>query len=190
MVVRAIPRGYEEKEECMIRIAVGSESPIKIEAVRAAVAALELEAVVVPVAVVSGVPPQPSGSLETLSGASHRANQARAKYPNDLCIGIESGLVPQGTWFGDLAYVAVITSRGQRFTRYSKVVPVPMELVQMSLASEQKITAGALEAERSGCDPQDPHRVWSGGKTDRKTLLIETVRETLLAAIQAEGETP
>ncbi len=174
----------------MIRIAIGSESPLKMEAVREAVTALGLEAVVVSVVTVSGVPPQPYERLQTLSGASHRAEQARAKYPNDLCIGIENGLVPYGSWVGDVAYVVVITSDGKRFVRHSKAVPVPTELVRMSLASDQKITAGALEAERSGCDPQDPHHVWSGGKTDRKTLLVDAVREALLAATLTEEGVP
>jgi hypothetical protein len=40
-------------------------------------------------------------------------------------------------------------------------------------------TAGSVIAERFGGDPADPHITLTGGKTDRKSLLITTLKELL-----------
>lgn len=170
----------------MIRIAVGSDSPLKFLAVREATAALGIEAEIFPCKAESGIPPQPYGRLQTLSGALWRADQAREARPDAYAIGIENGLVPHGKWTGDVAYVSVITPSGKRFVRQSTAIAVPDGLVEASLASGQTVTVGALEAKRSGCDPADPHRVWSNGQANRKDLLADAVADALSAAIRTE----
>jgi len=169
-----------------VKIAVGSESPLKFLAVREAALALGIDAEIVACAARSDVPPQPYGRLETLFGAFRRADGARAAHPGAYAVGIENGLVPDGARTCDIAYVAVVAPDGRRFSRASSAVAVPEELVHASFVSGRNATAGALEAARSGCDPADPHRVWSGGTTDRKTLLIEALKEALLAATRTE----
>lgn len=171
-----------------IRIIVGSKSALKIEAVKAAVRALALRAEVIGVEAASCAAPQPFGIEETQNGALARALAAQDDDHEAYAIGIENGLVPRGGTTYDIACVDILTPSIELHRVRSRGVPVPPELVEASWASGQRKTAGALEAERSGCDPADPHRVWSGGKTDRATLLADAVREALLAATRTEGE--
>lgn len=172
----------------MIRIVVGSKSPIKIEAVKAAANALGLEAEVVGIETASGVPSQPFGQQQTLNGALARALSAQATDPEAYGIGIENGLIVEGPMMTDVAIVAVLTPAIDLVWLRSEAVPVPGDLARESWNSGQTKTAGALEAERSGCDPADPHRVWSDGRTDRMTILTAAVREALKTATRTEGE--
>lgn len=175
----------------MIRIIVGTKSALKIEAVKAAVDILGLEASVVGVETSSGVNPQPVSGVETRFGAENRTKRAHATDPGAYAIGIENGLVTKedGTTV-DVAYVMIITPTDGIAALFSEGVPVPRELVKASLESCQLVTAGDLEAKRSGCPGDDPHRVWSGGKTDRKTILTEAITRALLAATRIEGDLP
>jgi len=170
-----------------IRIIVGSKSPLKIEAVKAAAAALGLKAEVIGVEADSRVVPQPFGLMETQNGALSRALAAHDIDREAYAIGIENGLVPECETTYDIACVDILTPSLDLFRVRSRGVPVPVELVRASWVSGQAKTAGALEAERSGSDPADPHRIWSAGKTDRKAILTDAVREALLAATRTEG---
>ncbi|MCC7054889.1 MAG: DUF84 family protein [Gemmatimonadaceae bacterium] len=84
------------------RVAVGSRNPVKVAAVRAALARCACPAAVTGFDLPSGVPPQPVGDDETLAGARNRAVAALAVDPGaDLGVGIEGGVVrdesPEGT---------------------------------------------------------------------------------------------
>ncbi|HTK59966.1 MAG TPA: DUF84 family protein [Candidatus Baltobacteraceae bacterium] len=171
----------------MIRIIVGSKSAFKVDAVKAAAASLGLEADVVGVDVISGVPSQPFGLVETQNGALARALAAHAADPAAYAVGIENGIVKEGGAYRDFAVVDLLTPSVDHHRVRSEGVTVPAELAKVSWESGQRVTAGKLEAQRSGFDHADPHRVWSGGKTDRKTILIAAVREALFAATRTEG---
>jgi inosine/xanthosine triphosphatase len=175
----------------MIRIVVGSKSDLKVRAVQHAIDRIGLEAEVVGVQTSSGVPEQPYGREQTVEGAT---NRARAAYDSGTggcyAVGIENGIVPAVSHEHalDLAYIVIIDPSGRRIVRKSIGVVVPTDLVEASLASKQTQTAGALEAMRSGCDPADPHRVWSKGATDRETILANALYNALLSAtINEEG---
>jgi len=80
-----------------MRIIVGSQNPVKLEAVSVAFASFfpELSFEVEPVSVPSGVSVQPLSDAETLLGASNRATAARDLEPDaDFWVGIEGGLHP------------------------------------------------------------------------------------------------
>jgi inosine/xanthosine triphosphatase len=84
------------REPALARVAVvrvGSLNEPKIEAVRSALAAYAPAARVEGVAVASGVPEQPVGWEEIVSGARNRARAARETGACDLSVGIEDGLV-------------------------------------------------------------------------------------------------
>lgn len=74
-----------------MRVAVGSENPVKLSAAETAFAELAGSAVE-SVAVESGVSEQPVGRAETVSGAENRARAAVAAGPYDLGVGIEGGV--------------------------------------------------------------------------------------------------
>ena len=94
-----------------LRIAVASGNPVKrratLEAVRVALGHDDVEAVVVEVD--SGVPEQPLGDVETLTGARNRAAAARAILPDaDLWVGLEGGVVERDGTLECLAWVVVL----------------------------------------------------------------------------------
>jgi inosine/xanthosine triphosphatase len=72
-----------------MRVAVGSENPVKREATASTLPA----ATVVAVQVNSGVPDQPWGEAETARGAANRARGALAVGEYDLGVGLEGGVV-------------------------------------------------------------------------------------------------
>lgn len=77
-------------------VRVGTENPAKLSAVRLALAAFAErpdELAIVGVAVASGVPEQPVGWPEIVSGARGRARAALASGACALAVGIEDGLV-------------------------------------------------------------------------------------------------
>jgi len=91
-----------------LRVAVGSDNPVKVDAVKLAVERLFNRAEVRGFAVASGVPEQPWGEATWL-GARARAAAALEAWPDaDLGIGIEAGLVegPLGT--GPLDFQAAV----------------------------------------------------------------------------------
>lgn len=100
-----------------VRIAVGSDNPVKVEAVRAAAARLYGEADVRGFAVESGVPPQPF-EQQTWEGARTRARLAAQCWPEaDFGVGIEAGLieVPAAGDVLDVQACVVVDTMG-RFT--------------------------------------------------------------------------
>ncbi|WP_202079929.1 DUF84 family protein [Caldalkalibacillus salinus] len=75
-----------------VHIALGSSSPDKQGYVQEVAKDLELDVVVVPTAVDSGVSEQPLSSIETKTGSVERARQALVFNPaSQLSIGIEAG---------------------------------------------------------------------------------------------------
>ena len=80
-----------------MRIIVGSQNPVKLEAVSVAFASFFQEVCfeVQPVSVPSGVSTQPLSDAETLTGATNRAKAARELEGDaDFWVGIEGGLHP------------------------------------------------------------------------------------------------
>lgn len=175
-----------------MKIIVGSKAAQKIEAVKAAAKAIGLEAEIIGENSMSGVPEQPFGN-QTMYGAYNRARYVASIVKNfdaDFYIGIENGIEARRVDV-DYACVAIITSHNSDgIFVFSDAVPVPRELVMQVVESKQTVTAGSLEAMRSGCDPADPHQVWSGGKTDRKTILTEAITRALRTATRIEGVLP
>jgi inosine/xanthosine triphosphatase len=171
----------------MIRIVIGSTSAHKRDAVLSALKELGFSVgEVATVDAPSGIPPQPYGKAQTLEGAGNRARAARETDKGAFAVGIENGLVPLGNFVCDIAYVVIYTPSGRRIERRSDPMPVPQELVDAALAAGQQKTAGSLEAERSGCDPADPHVLWSGGTTTRKEILAKAVTSALQSATNFE----
>ena len=100
-----------------LRVAVGSDNPVKVEAVRSAVKRLYGDCDVRGFAVDSGVALQPFEE-ETWRGARTRAREAAAKWPEaDLGVGIEAGLFDVAA-AGNVMDVqaCVVIDRAGRFT--------------------------------------------------------------------------
>jgi len=98
----------------MIRIVVASKNPVKIEAVRDALAALiDEEIELVGVSAQSGVSEQPMSDAETLNGAINRVQHAYGLYPGcDYYVGLEGGV--EQTASGLMAFAWIVISNVER----------------------------------------------------------------------------
>jgi inosine/xanthosine triphosphatase len=98
----------------MIHIIVASKNPVKIDAVRDALAAFLNELFeITGVSVPSGVSDQPMSDAETLTGAVNRVNAALQHYPSgDYYVGLEGGV--EQTASGLMAFAWMVISNGQR----------------------------------------------------------------------------
>lgn len=92
----------------IIKIAVGSENPIKIEAVKSAFEKVLGDCEVVGTSVSSGVSDMPLSFTEMVEGAKNRAQRAREKLGADFGVGLEGGFEDEtiGTFLS--GFVAVV----------------------------------------------------------------------------------
>ncbi len=85
-----------------MRVVVGSQNPVKVEATREAFLKYFDEVTVISTKVDSGVQPFPMSQEETLNGALNRARAAQAlESPTEFAVGIEGGLLE----FDDRFYI-------------------------------------------------------------------------------------
>lgn len=96
----------------MIKIAVGSQNPIKIEAVKSAFGKVFGECEIVEVSVSSGVSDMPLSFEEMVEGAKNRAKKAREKLSADFGVGLEGGFEDEiiGTFL--TGFVAIVDKNG------------------------------------------------------------------------------
>ncbi|MBM3906542.1 MAG: inosine/xanthosine triphosphatase [Gemmatimonadetes bacterium] len=107
------------------QVAVGSTNPVKLAAVRAVFQRLEPRAHVDGIAVPSGVPDQPVGDEQTITGATNRARAARAALDADLGVGIEGGVVDTPAGMRTCAWAVVVTRDGAAHVGGSLSMPLP-----------------------------------------------------------------
>ncbi|MET3697224.1 inosine/xanthosine triphosphatase [Bacillus oleivorans] len=77
-----------------MKVAVGSNNPAKLGAVKKALE--QIQVIVIGVDVPSGVTAQPFSDQETMQGAIERAKNAKSKASADIGIGLEGGVYQQG----------------------------------------------------------------------------------------------
>jgi non-canonical (house-cleaning) NTP pyrophosphatase len=154
------------------RVAIGTGSTIKIEALREALddtlgaGCYEVLAVV---DAESGVRPQPVGLEETELGARNRAAAARARYPDaEFAVGIENGMWPMAEPTGgcrdeDAACIVVLVSGAQEEVRWSDALPIP---TQRPFPMGRNGEWSALK---------DPHAVLTNGTRPRKQFLKDAL---------------
>ncbi len=121
------------------RVVVGSTNPVKIAAVQAVIVRLAPEAVVVGVAVSSGVPDQPIGDAETQAGARQRAIQALKDGGGSLGIGLEGGIVQMANGsMRSCAWAVVVDEEGCEGLGGSLSMPLP-EMVAVRIRAGEEL---------------------------------------------------
>jgi len=116
-----------------MKIAVGSENPVKIEAVKHAFAALwpnrkwEVKACKVP----SGVSDQPMSDEESIKGATNRAKRALKTAKADFGVGLEGGIHKIGKRWFDCGWIVVIDKKGRMGVGSSARVETAPIIVKM-----------------------------------------------------------
>ena len=128
--IRAGEIDEEGKRLKPMKVGIGSENPSKIKAVQMAFSRIfKFEIEYIPVAVDSGVSPQPFDS-ETVQGAINRAKKINGM---DYAVGIEAGLFNEkitGNYL-DRAYCAIIDKYGRMTLGHSSGFSYPPEIMEM-----------------------------------------------------------
>lgn len=131
----------------MPTIIVASTNPVKINSAKNGFTQMfpEVEHVVEGLNAPSGVPDQPMGLAETLLGARNRIAHIRRERPEaDYWVGIEGGLIEDGSDLVAMAWIVIAdkTGRESKASTGTFVIPLPMaELVrqgvEMGLATDK-----------------------------------------------------
>jgi len=156
-------------------VAVGSENPVKVAAVRTLLG--ERARRVVPVDVDSGVSEQPFGPAETVTGARNRSVRALEGSEADLGVGIEGGVADPGA--SDDLYLtmwAAVTDGERTSVGAGPRIALPPEVAERVRAGEE---LGPVMDDVTGEDGVARGRgaagVLTDGLTDRETALEQAV---------------
>jgi inosine/xanthosine triphosphatase len=97
----------------MIKIAVASQNPVKMDAVREGLSVFVNDIEILGVSVESGVPDQPMNDAETMLGAETRVRNAQLQFPGcDFYVGVEGGV--EETVFGLMAFAWIVISNSEK----------------------------------------------------------------------------
>lgn len=120
-----------------MKIAVGSNNPVKIEAARSVVARVWPEAEIIPVKVASGVPAMPMSDADCLAGARNRARAARAAAKASLGLGLEGGVNPEPAGLMLLGWVVAVDGQGREGLGGGARLPLPRPIARRVLAGAE-----------------------------------------------------
>ncbi len=120
-----------------MKIAVGTDNPVKYRAVRNVMRRLFPQAQVVSLKVPSGLPEQPWGDEETRRGAANRAHAARLAARADWGVGIEGGVVETEFGMMTCAWCAIEDRSGRVGVGGSTNMLLPEEVVARVRAGEE-----------------------------------------------------
>lgn len=162
-----------------------SKSPIKVQAVRAALEELGYTGVeLVTCEAPRGFPAQPLGEMVTSSFATKRAEFAlqtlEGKTGRLFGLGIESGIFEEGGW---VEYAELRLATGEDLLR-ERTATVPLAREDVDTALElpggfQANTVGEAVAARLGGDPKDPISTMTRGARTRGGMIQAAVKELL-----------
>jgi inosine/xanthosine triphosphatase len=156
-------------------IVIGSESALKVRALKSALSQLQIAATVDPCAVASGVSDQPISSDEITTGARTRAQNAysaRAEQPI-VAIGIENGVIAcQGTYF-DMPAVAAVAGEHKWHT-YGSAIPLPAHIARAVIDNGEELSR-VIWQYYPEVDEKDPVRALTDGALLREHVLSQAL---------------
>ena len=175
-------RLYADTLDCMKKVVVASQNPVKVAAARTVVRRMLGEDwTVAPGVGRSAVSDQPMSSDETLLGARNRASDARRRYPDAaLWIGIEGGVEEDALGMAAFAWVVAEsmshrgTGRSATFYLPEAVAKLVREGVELGVADDRVF--GREDSKRK----DGAIGLLSGGALDRVGLYEHAVVAALL----------
>ncbi len=168
-----------------MHIMLGSQNPVKFQAVQEVMATIPLfaQAVIQPVDVESGVSRQPRGLEETILGAGHRAKKAFLQ--GDLGIGLESGIIDvtqTRTGFMNLT-ACVIFDGTTAFTGLGPAFELPYE-VTSKVIDEGLELSSAVQASGMSDNPRIGYdQGIIGLMTKGRVTRMEYIKPAVLMAL-------
>ncbi|HET7059911.1 MAG TPA: inosine/xanthosine triphosphatase [Candidatus Saccharimonadales bacterium] len=123
----------------IMKVAVGSKNPVKIESVRLAFKALwpDKKWQVEGVGVASDVSDQPMSDEESIKGAHNRAQKALEKLGADYGVGLEGGLQKTGEHWLDCGWVVVVDKDGNEGIGSTVKMIVPKKMMNLIRAGKE-----------------------------------------------------
>lgn len=150
-------------------VAVGSANPVKLAATRVVLAWAAPAATITPTTVPSGVPDQPFGDEQTITGARNRARAAREALDADLGVGLEGGVVDGPHGMRSNAWCVVVHRDGREGVGGSLAMPLPDAVARMVReGTELGYAMDALVAERGTKHGKGAVGILTAGRIDRQ----------------------
>src|SRR5665213_1464250 len=160
-----------------IKVAVGTDSALKIRALQAALATLGYGAKVLFGKAESGVNMQPVGLDEMEQGARNRAVWALKEHPEaQFYVGIENGLVQQSErWYDPACIVVLISGSNEESVAFGAFFPVPIWIAQKASSDKTNTDIGIIVQGLAGGGEKDAMKYLSEGTVHREELLTEAI---------------
>ncbi len=116
-----------------LRVAVGSENPVKLEAVRQAFQKVwpNERFMVEGIKVSSQVSDQPMSDQESMTGARNRAHQAQQQTNADYGVGLEGGLQKIGDKWFDCGWIVVVNRHAQEGIGSTARIETPAKMMEL-----------------------------------------------------------
>jgi inosine/xanthosine triphosphatase len=173
--------------EAIRTVAVGSGNPVKLAAAKAVILTLAPHAVVTARPVPSGVPDQPFGDEETITGARERAQAARLAADADLGVGLEGGVVDGPAGMRSCAWCVIVDRDGREGVGGSLAMPLPAAVAAMIRDGEELGHAmDRLVAARGTKHGQGAVGILTAGRIDRQGAYEVLVTYALVPWISPE----
>lgn len=169
-----------------LRVVVGSENPVKVQAVAAVLGTIFREVAVESRSVPTSVPAQPHGG-EALQGALHRAESARGEA--DFGVGIEAGLLWQEAVGGylDVQYCAILDRAGRVTLGSGPGFEYPARVLKLVRAG--KTVSEAMEAVTAIADigrKEGAVGYLTEGRMDRQALTETAVLMAMIPRLRRD----
>jgi inosine/xanthosine triphosphatase len=113
-----------------VKIAVGSNNPVKVGAVRSVILPIWPQAQILPVSVNPGVRPMPLSDEECIAGARNRAQAALEMTGSDMGVGLEGGVNSGPVGLMLLGWVAIIDSNRREGVGGTARIPLPQGIAR------------------------------------------------------------
>lgn len=168
----------------MLKIALGTKSNYKVNAVKKALGELEIEATIFPVEVETGVSEQPKKAGETIIGSINRAKTALAVIPDaEIGLGIEFGYDPFGTEYRMICWASIVDNDGLEISEHSSSLQLPKKLKE---ALESDISVDSALEDFYGLLPKGEASRHMIEYVRKRKIIYECVKNVMLRYIFAE----
>jgi inosine/xanthosine triphosphatase len=166
----------------MLKVAVGSKNPIKIEAVKKSFEKVFNSNIeVIDVSVSSDVSDMPMSFKEMLKGAKNRASRAMEKVDADFGVGLEGGFEDEeiGTFLS--GFVAIVNRQGVWGYSKRRGLFMPEKIVKKT--KEEKKELGDVMDEMRGMKNTKQHEGCVGFMTDNLIPRQKELEGTIIYAL-------
>lgn len=163
-------------------IAVGSNNPVKIQAVCRAFEKIfsNTSWKVIGVDVKSGVSNQPMSDLESIKGATNRAKNALKKINADYGVGLEGGVEKIGDKWFDCGWIVIVDKKGQEGIGSSIRMHTPDKMINMVKKGKELGEAIDIIFKQKNAKQKQGH---FGLMTDNAITRAEGYRDAVISAL-------